>query len=404
MLKTIRKNCGLRQEEITGDYITRNLISLIENNRTPLNSDVASLVAENINKSLNYSLIHWVDTEDFYRPERYKVKEEVKDFINRKEQELLEGNLTLDEQELKSVENTLRKYRLTDKKAVLYELLSDFYNSSKQLNNEYMYLIRSKENYSFYPHHKDKLFAIKQRIIDNLINRDIEDSALKLIEIMYDTFESINGLNQRERNLLQYKKAWALYHQADYSSSIALINSILCNDSCTADDNELKANIENDFITTDCLLLLAKCYSATDALKKAKNIYYELWEKLSIENNTNKMLDIIINLINIEVRCNNKTNLFKLLNYSVTNESILKKQAQTKTLFKYYLELSQGWESIEDLDQAKDYYLAAIQVAISNNDQEELLEVSKKIFNFCEKRNQNYFLAKISPHLQEWIS
>ena len=48
-LKQIRKRLGIRQHEISGGEVTRNLISLIENDKTPLHERVAKLIAKNIN-------------------------------------------------------------------------------------------------------------------------------------------------------------------------------------------------------------------------------------------------------------------------------------------------------------------------------------------------------------------
>ena len=51
-LKRIRKELNLKQYAITGGKITRNLISLIENDKTPLYEDNAKIIAETMNIAL----------------------------------------------------------------------------------------------------------------------------------------------------------------------------------------------------------------------------------------------------------------------------------------------------------------------------------------------------------------
>ncbi len=48
-LKSIRQFFNLKQSDIAGEHITRNLVSLIENNKTPLNEKTARLISDNIN-------------------------------------------------------------------------------------------------------------------------------------------------------------------------------------------------------------------------------------------------------------------------------------------------------------------------------------------------------------------
>ncbi len=60
-LKKIRKALGLKQFEITGGLITRNLISIIENEKASLTDNVADILCVNINsicikKGIDFSI------------------------------------------------------------------------------------------------------------------------------------------------------------------------------------------------------------------------------------------------------------------------------------------------------------------------------------------------------------
>ena len=49
-IRKIRKSFKINQEDITGGEITRNLISIIENDKANLTSKVAIILSENINR------------------------------------------------------------------------------------------------------------------------------------------------------------------------------------------------------------------------------------------------------------------------------------------------------------------------------------------------------------------
>ena len=49
-IKKIRKDFKIKQNEITGGKITRNLVSLIENNRADLTASTAEIIANSIKR------------------------------------------------------------------------------------------------------------------------------------------------------------------------------------------------------------------------------------------------------------------------------------------------------------------------------------------------------------------
>jgi transcriptional regulator with XRE-family HTH domain len=74
-LKRIREELGLKQYEITGGEITRNLISIIENGKTPLYEINARIISENMNSIMEErGLDVYIEPEDILNPERYEAK------------------------------------------------------------------------------------------------------------------------------------------------------------------------------------------------------------------------------------------------------------------------------------------------------------------------------------------
>ena len=69
-IKKIRKELGLKQHEITGGEVTRNLISIIENDKAALTEKVAKVIADNINMACNERNI------DYHVSARYLLESE----------------------------------------------------------------------------------------------------------------------------------------------------------------------------------------------------------------------------------------------------------------------------------------------------------------------------------------
>ncbi|MFS8541551.1 MAG: helix-turn-helix domain-containing protein [Tissierellales bacterium] len=115
-LKRIRKDLNLKQHEIAGNDVTRNLISLIENNKTPIYYNVANIISKNINKILcERGLDIYIQAEDILNPERYEARSVANNYIKMLEKHLQEKNYNLKVDELNEIENFLNKWNFVDK-------------------------------------------------------------------------------------------------------------------------------------------------------------------------------------------------------------------------------------------------------------------------------------------------
>ena len=63
-IKKIRKDFKIKQSDITGGKITRNLISLIENNRAELTESTAKIICNSINSICEKRNIDFMMTSD----------------------------------------------------------------------------------------------------------------------------------------------------------------------------------------------------------------------------------------------------------------------------------------------------------------------------------------------------
>ena len=139
-LKRIRKGLNLRQYEIAGEQVTRNLISLIENDRTPIYHNVATIISKNMNKIIHERGIDiYIQPEDILNPNRYDARKQANFYIEKLQHHLDEKIYDFELEELNKIETFLNKWNFIDKKVKTYDLLGDIYYNAKDSIREYYY-------------------------------------------------------------------------------------------------------------------------------------------------------------------------------------------------------------------------------------------------------------------------
>jgi len=108
-VKRLRKQLNIKQHEITGDKITRNLISAIENGKATLTSSVADIISNNINnisreRGLNISISSSYLLEDVHM----QVNKIANGYIRFLENN--EDNDSIDMKEIKLIEDLTQQY------------------------------------------------------------------------------------------------------------------------------------------------------------------------------------------------------------------------------------------------------------------------------------------------------
>ncbi len=161
-LKRIRNELNLKQVEIVGGEITRNLISLIENDRTSLTEKSARIICKNINKTtMERNLDIYIEPKDILIPERYEANKKADTYIKELKELIKTKNFIIDIEYINEIELFLNKWNLTYKKTKIYELIADIYYNLRDYHSEYTYVIKLYRNY---------LIAIIRKIISiNLV-------------------------------------------------------------------------------------------------------------------------------------------------------------------------------------------------------------------------------------------
>lgn len=146
-VKQIRLNLGLNQEELSGGERTRNLVSVIENNKANLTETTAKIITNNINnicklRNLDFS----VTPEYLLETTTEQAKKIADEYINYIKS--LEPGTILNDDILCEIDIFSKTYDTEDKKPLLYIEIGLHFKNYKQFSKATEYFLKAYESCS----------------------------------------------------------------------------------------------------------------------------------------------------------------------------------------------------------------------------------------------------------------
>lgn len=146
LLKKVRKALGFRQYEILCSDITRNLISLIENEKVALNDSTMKIVIENMNRLANErNLDVIIDEKDLSIDGFFEAKQTANEYIDTLKHDQNITNINIDTY-FEEINMFLNSWDLPSEKSIIFESIGDIYGRQREYNKSFIYYIKSFEN------------------------------------------------------------------------------------------------------------------------------------------------------------------------------------------------------------------------------------------------------------------
>lgn len=147
-LKELRIRLGLSQQELAGPQITRNLLSMIENGRTPLTQKTAELLAERIN-SLHTGKPDFepVTPEDLSVPGRYQARMEIRGLLDTISEFRFDSHFNMDIY-LTRISALFSLWDLPKEKTQAYLMIAHYFEDAGRNQEAHLYYSRAYENAS----------------------------------------------------------------------------------------------------------------------------------------------------------------------------------------------------------------------------------------------------------------
>lgn len=380
-LKRIRKDLGLRQHEIAGDDITRNLISLIENDKAVLYDTAANIMAKNINRILDEKNLNiFIKPDDLLNPHRYNARKKADEYISELEAMLISKEFIFEPEELNEIEAFLNQWDLVDKKVRIYELLGDIFYITNNLSKEYYYYFKALESSYDYPNMRGR-YKLALKLVYNCIVTGKNEEAINLCNYMLISQDDLSD-----------KSKGAFYY------NIALAHGNLKeSDKCLKALNKAKhffnrsdyRNLKNVF------MLEGNCYFWIGDYTNALQCYNKILDILDEENTLDEICATYVNIILIYMKKDDKKNVIKYLDKVMVKLPYVDENSFYLT--EVYFEISNVLLYLKRYDACEVYLNVALALA-SKNDKRGLYK--KYLGSLMELYIEANYLDKLSSLLK----
>lgn len=369
-LKELRKKYKIKQHEICGTEITRNMISMIETNKAGLTKNTAILITENIKNICKERNIECtVSLEYLLESAEDQAKKISKSFIkilDSQPENILNSSL---QEEFKEVQKIIDTYQLKEEKTIIYKKLGKIFRINKEYYTAYTYYLRAFESCT------------------NLFNNP------KLIGLIIDITFCCNNL-ERFKETLDFNRLANIYmnnipkdlnYKIKFNNLIALKN-LKEYDLMLTELKEMEILFENKLALDqnekiDIMILKANCLKEKKIYTESISIHKDI---LSLVNdNIELKLVTLCNLIEIYIELNDSKNLKKYIDRCIY---LLKDYESTdKKIYssEIYNDLGLGCYTIDDFELSKLYFNKSMIEAKESKNANVLLFAMNKLLDMA---------------------
>lgn len=388
-IKNIRENFNIKQEELAGGEITRNLISIIENNKANITDSTAKILAKNINtickeRNLNFEVTKEYLLESVVSQAK-KVATEYIEFIDNVPIEEVNSDL------LAQIDVFLKTYDTEEKRALLYMSIGLKFRQNNQYVKCMDYFLKAYES--------SKDLEVTTKALTMLTSCNIYlgkyDDAINYCKILLD-------LNNREQvqYITKYNLALCYKKLNKFNEALEILHSL------TEDYSYISNNSPEKYISLK--LLIGSCLNNLKSFNKAITLYKDLLKEIP-DNLVKEKICILSNLADVYRDINDVVKLdkicSKMLNELDKNNNILEEYESY-----IYLSLAQNIIFVNnDTNVATNLLLKALNnfktrkcslyvedieklisdllnIFITNNDEDNIFFLKNEMFELIESR------------------
>lgn len=259
-IKKIRQEFKINQKDITGNKITRELISIIENDKSALTPAVAQIITDNINRICNERNI------DFHLDSEYLL-EDITFQTNKMADQYLsflcvnQDNPSKDfSKEFEEIELFLIKYQVPEKKMIIYEKIGDILKKQKDYSRSYTYYIKAFENNN-HLFNDIKLFNLLQKLgnVCIYLGKYKESLDFNKLALIYN-----DKVPEDLRFKVLFNTTLAYMHLKEYDKALIEIEHVLSTFKILTEEDTLSLNV----LKVNCLRF-KKFYSDAFSLNQS---------------------------------------------------------------------------------------------------------------------------------------
>ncbi len=384
-LRSIRKQFGIRQDQITGDIVTRNMISIIENDKASLTPKVAKKVAEEINKICMDRRIDFnITVEELLESE----EEQVLKIAAKLTEEIDRGEFNLNDERKKAdvleIENKLVMNEDYDAAFALDMVCEVYFSNRKQYFEAYYYSKRAVD-LSAHVIGNPSIFKTYINVSYNLIYLERYKEALYYCNLALEKFPK---LEPRDHYMVLMNKNLAASRLGEWELSSATIDDML--------------NIEklDTFDRNKAWISKANRLAEGNRWEEAIQIYNNIFHELTMR--PQKYL-VLSNLIDIYIRIDKSEALIETMKQSKIAIETDPESVKAAYLGKIYFKLAKGYLYLGQEENLLLYTEKALEFSYCEKHYSDLKAVLEfKITYSCEEKRDELVKDVVALTLK-WV-
>jgi len=382
-LRQIRKKFRLKQYEISGAEVTRNLISLIENDRTPLHERIAKLIAKNINEINEQRYVNeYIDYKDLMEPRRYKAKEKADVFVDKLKKRLQNREFKDLGKDIDDIELFFEEWSISEKKAELYELLGDIFYEQKDRINEYSYYTKAFEACLSLPYRRKK-YELVLKLGTACIALTKYEEAIRLNNLAINSFDICS---EKVIASLYYNNALAYKKMNLISDALKFIQQA---------EKHLQADKYTNIKTV--LILKGNCYKEIQQYDEALKIYKSLIPMLEDEDDYENLCIVYINMIELYKLTDSIPEISECKNKVI---GLLEKvEKNSHYIVDIFFELALALKYLDDTSTAERFLLTALEYSELSMQNKKKIEILMSLFDLYYSTNNIVGIKRIEDNI-----
>ncbi|WP_234120128.1 transcriptional regulator [Clostridium hydrogenum] len=388
-LKAIRVKYNLRQDEISGQDITRNLISEIETNKANITKKTAEIIIKNLNA--------------IARKKHFKVTETIEYLL---ESELEQANKVIDKyiselralvvckddsfvKELKETEEFLINWDIRDKKIVIYELAGDYFYNQNDFYKSVNYYERALELINK-AEVTETLLALLRKLSMVYTYVDNYKESVKCCEFALEHFKDMTN---EYSVVFLYNSGLGYKKLGDWDKALEKLNQA----ENLVDRNDLNKMFKIKNVKANCLYRMSLFQDSLYNFNELLVIY---------KNDLEKQVHIRINMISNYIKLNDTKEINK--NLEILTKDLPKINANNSYISEFYHETGKIYKYLSEEKLEEEYYIKALELCEKQkncslfykivydlielytklNNTSKMLEVKNKILAMANKYEQ----------------
>lgn len=350
-IKEMRNELGLNQQDIVGEQVTRNMISIIENDKSNLSPSVARIVTENINqickaRGLSFS----VDESYLLEGTEVQINRIAEEFVNYLDNQDAKNDSEL-LNKIKEIDSLFVDYSVPSIEFRVYFKIGRVLGDRKDYLTSYAYYIRALEN------NTASLGSLDgARLLSDLgytclrLNRC--DEALKYINL---ALYYLDDTSSRLYFTLHFNAALAYKKESQYDYAFNEITII--EETCTAISSE-------DMF--DVYSLKANCFKSVKRYQDALSVHEMLYSSIDNDNIESKLF-VLGNMLDIYSLLNDTNSISETIEKS--EEFLHKYKLLDNPIYcsNIYNQFGSAYLKLNNYKKSLEYYWESLLAARASN-------------------------------------